>query len=585
MVEPTIICPKCKSEIPLTESLAAPLLEEKRRQFESQIAQKDQEIEAREQSLRAREKQIQDEKRAIEDKVTEQVAAQLGKERTRIAEEESRKARLASTAEIEAKARELADMQALVEERDAKLATAQKEQADLLKKQRQLDDEKRELELTVERRVQESVVSTREQARKEAEEAFRLKAREKEQELATLQQQVDEFKQKDIQIAQQEQALRDREKQLLDEKRALGKQVAEQVATQLAGEREKLLEEERQRAKAANALDIESKERELAELQKMLESRNVKLAEAQKEQAELLRKQRELDDEKRELELTVEKRVQEGLSDVRSQARKEAEDAERLKVAERDQKIASMQRTIEELQRKAEQGSQQLQGEVQELELEKMLREKFPYDTIEPVPKGEFGGDTIQRVVSSTSTAAGTILWESKRTKNWSNGWLAKLRDDQRTAKAEISILVSQTLPDGVETFDQIDGVWVAHPRLIVPIAMMLRNTLIEVNSARLTSEGQQTKAEMVYQYLTGPRFRQRVEAIVEAFSSMQDDLDKERKVITKQWAKRQEQIDRVMGSTVGMYGDLQGIAGKSIQEIEGLELRALGAGASGSEL
>ena len=124
-----------------------------------------------------------------------------------------------------------------------------------------------------------------------------------------------------------------------------------------------------------------------------------------------------------------------------------------------------------------------------------------------------------------------------------------------------------------------IEGVWVAHPRVIGPIATMLRNTLIEVNNARVTNEGQQTKAEMVYQYLTGPRFRQRVEAIVEAFSSMQDDLDKERKVITKQWAKRQEQIDRVMGSTVGMYGDLQGIAGKSIQQIEGLELRELGTG------
>lgn len=175
---------------------------------------------------------------------------------------------------------------------------------------------------------------------------------------------------------------------------------------------------------------------------------------------------------------------------------------------------------------------------------------------------------------------AGTILWESKRTKNWSNGWLAKLRDDQRAAKAEISVLVSQALPDGIETFEFIEGVWVAHPRIIAPIAMMLRNTLIEVNNARLINEGQQTKAEMIYQYLTGPRFRQRVEAIVEAFSSMQDDLDKERKVITKQWAKRQEQIERVMGSTVGMYGDLQGIAGKSIQEIDGLELKALAAGA-----
>jgi hypothetical protein len=202
---------------------------------------------------------------------------------------------------------------------------------------------------------------------------------------------------------------------------------------------------------------------------------------------------------------------------------------------------------------------------------------KFPFDAIEPVAKGEFGGDALHRVISSSGQACGSILWESKRTKNWSDGWLVKLREDQRSAKAEISVLVSHALPKGVETFDVVDGVWVTHPRAALPVATVLRNTLLQVNMARQVSEGQQTKTEMVYQYLTGPRFRQRVEAIVEAFSSMQEDLDKERKVIMKQWAKREEQIERVMTSTVGMYGDLQGIAGKSLQEIEGLELKALG--------
>ena len=170
----------------------------------------------------------------------------------------------------------------------------------------------------------------------------------------------------------------------------------------------------------------------------------------------------------------------------------------------------------------------------------------------------------------------GTILWESKRTKNWSDTWLPKLREDQRTAKAEIAVIISQALPKDVETFDLVDGVWVAHPRVLLPIAITLRNTLIEVASARQASEGQQTKMEMVYQYLTGQRFRQRIQAIVEAFSSMREDLDRERKAITKQWAKREEQIDRVMQATVGMYGDLQGIAGKTLQEIEGLEFQGL---------
>jgi hypothetical protein len=225
-----------------------------------------------------------------------------------------------------------------------------------------------------------------------------------------------------------------------------------------------------------------------------------------------------------------------------------------------------------------------LQGEVQELEPENLLRGKFPFDSIDPVPKGEFGGDVLHRIINAGGQPGGTILWESKRTKNWSDTWLAKLREDQRTAKAEIAVIVSQILPKGVETFEIVEGVWVTHPRAALPVAFILRQSLLELSLARQVSEGQQTKTEMVYQYLTGPRFRQRVEAIVEAFSTMQDDLDKERKVIMKQWAKPEEQIERVMGATVGMYGDLQGIAGKSLQEIEGLELKSIGVNNEGHD-
>jgi hypothetical protein len=385
--------------------------------------------------------------------------------------------------------------------------------------------------------------------------------------------------QKDREIEQREDILRKEEKRVAESKRKLDQQVDEQVAEKLKAERIRIVAEESKKAKLANSSEIEGKNREITDLHGILKERDRKLADAQKDQVELIKKQRELDDAKRELELTVQKGVQEGLLEVRAKAKREAEEGFKLKVAEKDQTIISMQQKIEELKQKAEQGSQQLQGEVQELELENLLRAKFPYDTIEPVPKGEFGGDTLQRVVSPSGLVSGTILWECKRTKNWSNGWLAKLRDDQRSAKAEISVLVSHALPEGVETFDVIEGVWIAHPRVVVPIATVLRNTLLQVNAARIINEGQQTKAEMVYQYLTGSRFKQRVEAIVEAFSTMQDDLDKERKVIMRQWAKRSEQIECVMGATVGMYGDLQGIAGKSIQEIEGLELPILGPG------
>ena len=289
-----------------------------------------------------------------------------------------------------------------------------------------------------------------------------------------------------------------------------------------------------------------------------------------------MRKQRELDDARRELDLTIEKSVQESLAEIRQKARVEAEESLRLKVAEKEQQISSMQRQIEELKRKAEQGSQQLQGEVLELELESALRAHFPHDAIEPVGKGEFGGDVVQRVITPVGQACGALLWETKRTKNWTDGWLAKLRTDQRAAGAELAILVSTALPKGVDTFGYVDGIWVTDFRFVLPLAVALRQSLIEIGAVRQAHEGQNTKMELVYQYLTGPKFRHRVEAIVEKFSEMQADLDRERKAMTRLWAKREAQIHGVIESTVGMYGDLQGIAGKALQEIEGLDLPLL---------
>jgi len=376
----------------------------------------------------------------------------------------------------------------------------------------------------------------------------------------------------DAKMQQKETALREGEAALAKARETLDEQVAET----LKKERSAIAADEAKKARAALSVDLDQKSKEIAELNDVLKAREEKLAEAQKAQAELIRKQRELDDAKRELELTVEKRVQESLGQAREQAKKEAEESLRLKVAEKEEVISGMQRQIEELKRKAEQGSQQLQGEVLELELENLLRSKFPLDQIEPVPKGEFGGDAVHRVTSPVGQRCGTMLWESKRTKNWTAGWLPKLREDQRTAKADVAILVSVVLPEGIESFDLVDGVWVTSPRTAIPVAIALRQTLIDLHCARQSSEGQQTKMELVYQYLTGPRFRHRIEAIVEKFADMQADLDKERKTMTKLWAKREEQIRCVIESTAGMYGDLQGIAGQSIQEIEGLSVRLI---------
>jgi hypothetical protein len=317
---------------------------------------------------------------------------------------------------------------------------------------------------------------------------------------ATRKQFEQQLQQKDQAIAQREQGLREQQEQLQIAQRNLQEQVSQKVSQQLAEQRKKLIEEETRKAKQAAAAELEQKSRELNDLNEVLKQRDAKLAEAQQAQAELIKKQRELDDAKRELELTVEKRVQASLDDIRNQAKREAEEGLKLRVMEKDQTIAAMQQKIEELKQKAEQGSQQLQGEVQELELENLLRSKFLFDSIEPVAKGEFGGDVLQRVNGLAGNAAGSILWESKRTKNWSDGWLVKLREDQRNAKSELAVLVSHALPKGIDSFDVIDGIWVCHPRTALPVATILRHTLLEIGMARLAAEGQHGKTEMVYQ-------------------------------------------------------------------------------------
>lgn len=386
------------------------------------------------------------------------------------------------------------------------------------------------------------------------------------------QQHKNEIATKEKEIDQREKSLREQREEVLKAERSID----ETVYAKLQKEREIIIAEEAKKARLALAMDLKQKESENAELHNILKDRNEKLAEAQRAQADLIRKERELDDAKREMDLTVEKRVQDSISLVREQAKKNVEEEFKLRVLEKDHIITSMQTQIEELKRRSEQGSQQLQGEVQELELESTLRATFPQDMIEPVPKGEFGGDVLQRVIGPLGRVCGTILWESKRTKNFNDDWLAKLREDQRSAKAEIALIVSQVLPKGVDTFGLVDGVWITNPKCAIPVALTIRHSLIELSNARQAGEGQQSKMELIYQYLTGTGFRQRIQAIVEKFSDMQADLEKERKVTMRLWAKRDEQIRGVIDATAGMYGDLQGIAGKTFLEIECLDIKML---------
>jgi len=377
---------------------------------------------------------------------------------------------------------------------------------------------------------------------------------------------------------QYEQQLSDKETEISQREGAIAKaqkSIDEQIETRLATERAAIVAVEAKKARDAVSDEIAQAQQEKTTAEELLQDRNTKLLAAQKTELELRKERQQLQDEKDQFELNKQRAIDAERATIREAAQKDADDQSRLKIAEKDKTITDLQVKLQAALRQAEQGSQQLQGEVQELELESLLRSAFPQDSVEPVPKGEHGGDLIHRIMGPLGQC-GAILWESKRTKNWSDGWLAKLRDDQRAAKAEIALIVTETLPKDVETFTMIDGVWVTGYRCAIPVAIALRYSLIELAGARQAGEGQQSKMELVYQYLTGPRFRHRIQAIVEKFGDMHEDLQRERKTMTKLWCKREEQIRCVVESTAGMYGDLQGIAGKTLQEIEGLNVKLI---------
>ena len=303
------------------------------------------------------------------------------------------------------------------------------------------------------------------------------------------------------------------------------------------------------------------------------------LAEAQKAQAEALRHSRILSDKEAAMDLTIETGITQGITQAREEARRAADDAARLKLMERDQTIAGLQVKIEELAHKADVTSQQLAGEVQELDLEQSLRAKFPFDIIEEIGKGVNGADVYQTVISPSGAQCGVVLWESKRTRNWSAGWLNKLRDDLRTANADIPVIVTQAMPKDVDGFDVLDGVWVCAPKYALALATLLREGLLRVHAVRQAQTGMATKAELIYAYLIGKQFRHRIEAVVESFTSLQSDLDAEKKAITRAWAKRSAQIENALTATAGLFGDIQGIGGSAIPEIEALSTYALGDG------
>ena len=331
-------------------------------------------------------------------------------------------------------------------------------------------------------------------------------------------------------------------------------------------------EREATRVEVLKTADSKGKQRikmmqdQLAETQKNLED-------AQKIELEFRNKQRELEKEKQRLELDVARKVDEERNKIREETLQIATEGHKLKDAEKEKQLESMRKQIDGLKRKAEQGSQKIQGEVLEIELEEMLSQDFPFDVIEPVSPGIKGGDIVHTINTQSGKYCGKILWETKRTKTWNEKWIQKVKDDQRNAKADIAVIVSEALPDGFHHFRQIDGVWVTDIPSASSLALALRVILTKAANERRMQAGKEEKMEVVYGYLTGLEFKNRVEAIVETFISMKDDLEREKAVAQRHWAKREKNIGRVIANTVGMYGDLEGIAGAALPAIKMLEL------------
>ncbi len=365
-------------------------------------------------------------------------------------------------------------------------------------------------------------------------------------------------------FAQKSEELKKQAAEIAESKKNIASVVAEKVAGQLAAEKLKLFKEARAEAE-------KEQDEKTALLEEQLKSKDEKLMQATKNEVELRKEKIKLEEDKQAFELEKMRQMEEAKKTIVEEATKKAAEEQQYVIAQLKKQLTDATKAKDDLARKLEQGSQQTQGEVLELALEELLKAEFPHDEIIPVPKGVSGADIIQKVKDRTGRECGQIVWESKKTKAWSEGWIQKLKDDQRAIKADVAVIVSVVLPEDVKGFVFRDGVWICDIKLAVALATALRINLESLTREKAMSVGKNEKMEVLYSYLTGVEFKQRVEAIVEAFTSMDEGLRKERMAYEKIWSEREKQIKKVITNTVGMYGDLSGLV--TLPQIKTLEL------------
>lgn len=362
---------------------------------------------------------------------------------------------------------------------------------------------------------------------------------------------------------------------------ALRHQIEEEVGKELGDKHKQELLDIAKKTESILRKKIEEDNKiQTEDLQRELEEKNKRLSDFREQELELRKKTRQLEEEKRDMALEVEKRLSEEKRVLEEAIVKRVDEEHRLKQSEKDKIISDLQKALEDAQRKAAQGSQQLQGEILELDLEEMLKREFPFDTIEPVGKGVRGADIRHIVKSQRGSVCGVILWEFKRTKAWQEGWIQKLKDDVRSEGANIPVIVSTQLPKTIENgLGCVDGVWVCSSNYVLILAMLLRDKLYEVAKEKFIQSQKGTKAELLYDFITGHEFQQQVAALAEVFQSMQLQIMKERAAYEKIWKTRESQITRLVSSTVTIYGTIHGLVGSSMPRVEGLEIESLESG------
>ncbi|HEX8932019.1 MAG TPA: DUF2130 domain-containing protein [Patescibacteria group bacterium] len=380
-----------------------------------------------------------------------------------------------------------------------------------------------------------------------------------------LQQQAknNELAQKEADLLKRTEALeagRQNLKQIVEEK------VIQQVAQKIDIEKQLIEKKIRQEASREQAGQIDA-------LKEMLKSKDAKLDQLLKDQVELMKQKQQFEDDKKSFDLDMLKKEDEIKKRVENEVSFQMGEKYQFQIAELMKKLTDAQKANDEMSRKLLQGSQQTQGEVLELELEDQLKKEFPLDDIVPVGKGVNGADIIQKVNDSLGRFCGTIVWESKHTKNWTEGWVSKLKDDMRAQKADLAVIVTTVLPQAVKNFGLYDGLWVSNFPTAIPLAVSLRRQLLEVAQVKANNQDRGKKAEIVYGYLTSNEFKQRIEVWVEYFTARRDEIARERLYFTKKWEKEEKSILKVTENTVGIYGDLQGLIGSALPRIDTLEL------------